>query len=83
MKESYATSFSVDKAGDQFNQPDYKKSMPNIIHTTRSSAVPRHWSNSPYMSGGMYGANPEFQSDDVLTYKEFLKIKNKVRKFSF
>lgn len=79
MKESYGATFSVNNPGDQYNQPDYKKPMPNVIHTTRSSAVPRHWSNSPYMSGGTYGSNPEFDSDNILTYKEFIRIKNKIK----
>lgn len=48
-------------SSDQINEPDVTKPIPNIIQTSRSSTVPQHWNNSPYLSGGRYGAgsNPK------------------------
>lgn len=73
------------KPVDALNEPDVARALPNIIHTGRSSAVPNHWNNSPFMSGGRYGsgalnfgANPRKRS--VMSYTEFIKHNKKFTK---
>jgi hypothetical protein len=73
------------KPVDSLNEPDVARALPNIIHTGRSSAVPNHWNNSPFMSGGRYGAgalsfgaNPRKRS--VMTYGQFIKRNKKFTK---
>ena len=86
VSETIGAVTMVRKPADKLNEPDFRTPIPNIIHTGRSSAVPNHWNNSPFMSGGRYGAgalsfgsNPKMKKK-VVSYKEFLKIKNKIRK---
>lgn len=51
----------VNKDKDIRNEPDNITPISNVIKTGRSSTVPTHWNNSPYLSGGRYGAgtNPK------------------------
>ena len=68
-------------ASDHLFQPDHIRPRTNIITTSRGSAVPRHWSNSPAMSGGTginLGANPKSKDkkNKVLTYKDFIGKSN-------
>jgi len=86
LSETIGAVTMVRKPADKLNEPDHRVAVPNIIHTSRASAVPTHWNNSPFMSGGNYGAgalsfgsNPKMEKK-VMTYKEFIKIKNSIRK---
>jgi hypothetical protein len=78
--ESIGAITMVRKPADKLNEPDFRTPIPNIIHTGRSSATPMHWNNSPFMSGGRYGANPNDGKNKVMSYKDFVKAKNKFLK---
>lgn len=85
--ESIGAITMVRKPADKLNEPDFRTPIPNIIHTGRSSAAPMHWNNSPFMSGGRYGAgalsfgaNPKDGKNKVMSYKDFVKAKNKFLK---
>jgi hypothetical protein len=87
IQENIGAVTMVRKPADKLNEPDFRTPIPNIIHTGRSSAVPNHWNNSPFMSGGRYGAgalnfgaNPKIGKKRVLSYKEFMKVKKKLKK---
>jgi len=67
------------KSADQLVQPDYIQSVPRPILTGRGSAAPNHWNNSPFLSGGNFGAgalnfgaNPRSKRQ-VMTYSDFIK----------
>ena len=81
ISESFGAITMVRKPVDQLNQPDIANPVPSLINTGRASSVPKHWNNSPFMSGGYYGANPEDKTKkkkkkkEVLNYKEFNKKK--------
>ena len=69
---------SKNSKSDSRNEPDITKPIPNIIQTSRSSTVPRHWNNSPYLSGGRYGAgsNPKKKKKKmgyIDSYKKYSK----------
>lgn len=75
---------------DKLFEPDFVKTIPNIIRVGRGSTVPMHWNNSPALSGGNnssgtlnniaginFGANPRIkQKNNVLTYKDFIDKSN-------
>ena len=62
-------------SSDQINEPDVTKPIPNIIQTSKSSTVPQHWNNSPYLSGGSYGAgsNPKNKKKKKMGYIDSYK----------
>jgi hypothetical protein len=78
--ESIGAVTMVKKPSDKLNEPDFRTPIPNLISTTRNSSVPMHWNNSPFMSGGRYGANPKSGKNEVMTYKDFVKAKKKFLK---
>lgn len=62
--------------------PDQKRASALGFYSGSSGSVPTHWANSPFLAGGRltsaFGANPK--KKQVLSYKEFLKTKDKVAK---
>jgi hypothetical protein len=66
---------SQDSKSDLRNEPDVTKPISNIIQTSRSSTIPRHWNNSPYLSGGRYGAgsNPKKKHKKKMGYIDSYK----------
>ena len=81
IRENGAITFGRNTVDNLF-KPDYVRPRTNIITTSRGSAVPRHWSNSPTMSGGnaglgmfRFGANPR-SKNNVLSYKDFIGKSN-------
>jgi hypothetical protein len=72
------------RPSDKLFEPDFTRPIPNIVHTGRASAVPTHWNNSPFMSGGNYGsgalqfgANP--RSKKVMSFKDFIDLHKKMQ----
>lgn len=73
---------------DGIHQPDRKLPIPNIRQSGRSSAVPHHWNNSPFLSGGPRGAgsNPKDKNTDkkmpknVKDFKGFEREQQKTKK---
>ena len=64
--------------------PDQKRASALGFYSGSSGNVPAHWNNSPFLSGGRltsaFGSNPKGKKKQVLSYKEFLKTKDKVAK---
>lgn len=64
--------------------PDQKRASALGFYSGSSGNVPAHWNNSPFLAGGRltspFGANPKEKKKQVLSYKEFLKTKEKVAK---
>lgn len=67
------------QSADQLFEPDFVQNIPRPILTGRGSAAPNHWNNSPFMSGGnfgagalSFGANPRSKRN-VMTYVDFIK----------
>ena len=77
ISESIGAISMVRQPVDKLNEPDFRTPIPNLISTTRNSSVPMHWNNAPFMSGGRYGANPKANKNMIMTYKDFIKEKNK------
>lgn len=78
VTESFGAITIVRKPVGQLNEPDVANPVPSLINTGRASSVPKHWNNSPFMSGGYYGANPDEKKKkkrSILKYKDFNKKK--------
>lgn len=67
------------RSADQLFEPDFVQNIPRPILTGRGSATPTHWNNSPFLSGGNYGAgalsfgaNPRSKRN-VMSYGDFIK----------
>ncbi len=73
------------QSADQLFEPDFVQNIPRPILTGRGSAVPNHWNNSPFLSGGnfgagalSFGANPGSRTKrNVMTYGDFIKRNRK------
>lgn len=66
------------RSADQLFEPDFVKPASRPILTGRGSATPTHWNNSPFLSGGnfgagalSFGANPR-SIRKVMTYADFI-----------
>lgn len=67
---------------DGIYQPDYKLPIPNIKQSGRSSTIPNHWNNSPFLSGnsGGAGSNPKNKKKKMSNVKDFAKFEREQRK---
>ena len=79
MKESVGTSI-VKKEGDlAFNEPDNTLPPANLIYTTRAASPPKHWNNSPFLSGS-FGSNAKNKKKNknkmshIIDFKSFRKV---------
>jgi hypothetical protein len=78
-----ANSMEQDPA-DLILNPDTKRASAMMFHQGSSGAVPAHWNNSPFLTGGRltsaFGANPSKKEKfRIKKYKDFIKDKeNKV-----
>ncbi len=63
-------------------RPDQKRASALGFYSGSSGTVPAQWQNSPFLAGGRltsaFGANPKSKKKSILSYKEFLKTKEKV-----
>lgn len=58
--------------------PDIQRSSAMMTFAGTSGAIPTHWNNSPFLTGGRlvsaFGLNPKaMKKKSVLTYHEFMK----------
>jgi hypothetical protein len=64
--------------------PDTKRASSMMFYSGTSGAIPTHWNNSPFLSGGRltsaFGLNPRKPKKQVLDYHEFLKTTRKLSK---
>lgn len=79
MKESVGTSVVKKKGDSVFNEPDNTLPPANLIHTARATSAPRHWNNSPFLSGS-FGSNPKGKKkkkkkmSHIIDFKSFRKV---------
>ena len=74
-----ANSMERDPA-DIILNPDTKRASAMMFHQGSSGAIPTHWNNSPFLSGGRltsaFGANPTKEKKfRIMKYKDFIKAK--------
>lgn len=74
-----ANSMEQDPA-DLVLNPDTKRASAMMFHQGSSGAIPTHWNNSPFLSGGRltsaFGANPKADKKfRIMKYKDFIKAK--------
>ena len=81
-----ANSMNPDLKG-LFLTPDQKTPSSLTYHDGASGTIPRHWNNSPFLTGGRltsaFAANPtgkKKQINRVLTYEEFVETSKKYSK---
>lgn len=58
--------------------PETQRSSGMMLHAGTSGAIPTHWNNSPFLTGGRltsaFGLNPRAaKKKSVLNYHEFIK----------
>lgn len=74
-----ANSMERDPA-DLILSPDTKRASAIMFNQGTSGAIPTHWNNSPFLSGGRltsaFGANPKKDKKfRLMKYKDFIKAK--------
>ncbi len=62
---------------DLIMSPDTKRANALMLYSGTSGAIPTHWNNSPFLTGGRltsaFGLNPRKQKKQtVLSYQEFI-----------
>jgi hypothetical protein len=79
MNEQFGAINMTDTAKDII-QPDIKRASQFPQFIGLAGAIPSHWNNSPYMSGGRwgggtsaFGANPKRAKGSVLSFTEFME----------
>lgn len=70
---------------DLIMHPDTKRANAMMLYSGTSGAIPTHWNNSPFLSGGRltsaFGLNPRKpQKQTVLNYHEFIRTIKKLSK---
>ena len=79
-----ADSMEKDPA-DLILDPDIKSASALMFHAGTSGAIPTHWNNSPFLTGGRltsaFGLNPrKAKKKSVLSYHEFVSTTKKLSK---
>ena len=70
---------------DLILSPDIKRASQMSLYAGTSGAIPTHWNNSPFLSGGRltsaFGLNPKTsKKKNVLGYHDFIKASKKFSK---
>ena len=74
-----ANSMERDPA-DLILAPDTKRASAMMLHQGASGAIPTHWNNSPFLTGGRltsaFGANPKkAKKFRIMKYRDFIKAR--------
>jgi len=83
-----ANSMEIDTA-DLILSPDERHPSSLAFHQGTAGAIPTHWNNSPFLSGGRltsaFGANPKKKGGGfrIKKYKDYLKSRNTVSESSY
>jgi hypothetical protein len=69
---------------DLIMSPDTKRANALMLYSGTSGAIPTHWNNSPFLTGGRltsaFGLNPRKQKKSVLNYQEFIHTAKRLSK---
>jgi hypothetical protein len=64
-------------------EPDTRRANAMPFYAGASGAIPTHWNNSPFLTGGRltsaFGANPKAKKKSpIMSYREFIESIKKV-----